>query len=109
PSVAVAKAEGAAGWRGVLAPVGGAALLRHALSGPAVQGVVASAPRQRIVAATAGERVVAGVACDDVGELVSGAVDVAWTRQSQVLDVGGGGVRDGAEGGIRALAGVFHY
>ena len=43
-------------------------------------------PIERVGAAEAGEHVVAGVAGDDVGKPIAGAVDVAGQSQRQVLD-----------------------
>ena len=64
--------------------------------------VVAVAAQERVGACAAIERVVAGVAGDDVGEPVAGAVDVGAAGQGQVLDIGAERVGDRGGNSISA-------
>ena len=73
----------------------------------AVQGVVADIASQAIVACEARKDIVPAVANDDVVQQVPSPVDVAGTRECQVLDVGCQRVADARLNAVCAFARVF--
>src|SRR5262249_20413709 len=72
-------------------------------------GVVAGAALHHVGAAAAVERIVAGVAGEEVGGTVAEAVDVAAAQQHQCVDIGGERVEDGGGDDVVARIGAFGH